>query len=228
MTKAIIYIRTSTSKQAKSGLGLEDQTNKCLTFCEEREMQVLDIYCDSDVSGKIDPDQRPALSQALQRAKEEGAKIIIKSLCRISREVYHVSGLMRHNVDFVVCDHPDAPSFLLHILASMNQFEREQISKRTKDALAVAKERGVKLGSNNPIIRQAASKGKAKQSLATLHRCIPHIHSAMEHLKANNRPINNSQIANVLNDSNVETPSGKGKWQSKQVARLLKKWESEG
>jgi DNA invertase Pin-like site-specific DNA recombinase len=217
MTKAIIYVRVSTAKQGRSGLGLEDQTNKCLSFCKEREMEVLDIYCDADVSGKIDPDQRPALSQALQQAKLEGAKIIVKSLCRLSREVYHVSGLMRHQVDFVVCDHPNAPSFLLHILASMNQFEREQISKRTKDALAVAKKRGVKLGTHIPSVREA----HLRRGRSTFMKLYPHIQQAGSDLENEGKKATTRAIANLLNEREVPTPSGKGKWQSAQITRLL-------
>ena len=79
---------------------------------------------------------------------------------------------MRHQIDFVVCDHPNAPSFLLHILASMGQFEREQISKRTKDALAVAKERGVKLGTDNPIIREGLIRHHKQRGKTTFDKLV--------------------------------------------------------
>ena len=219
MSKAIIYIRVSTAKQGKSGLGLEDQTNKCLAFCKERGMEVLDIYCDSDVSGKIDPDQRPALSQALQRAKSEGATIIVKSLCRLSREVYHVSGLMRHNVDFIVTDHPDAPTFVLHLLASFGQLEREMISSRVKSALAVAKERGVKLGQHNPKVREA----HLRRGNNTFMKLYPHVQQAGSDLESQGIKPTNRAIAKLLNDREIPTPSGKGQWQSAQISRLLAK-----
>lgn len=219
MSKAIVYIRVSTSKQGKSGLGLEDQTNKCVQFCQEQGLELLDIYCDSDVSGKIAPENRPALSKALERAREEGAKIVVKSLCRLSREVHDVSGLMRHQVDFVVVDHPNAPSFLLHILASMNQFEREQISKRTKDALSVAKERGVKLGQHNPKVREA----HLKRGKDTFMKLFPHVQQAQSDLQMQGLKATTRAIANLLNEREVPTPSGKGKWQSAQITRLFAK-----
>ena len=222
MNKAIIYIRVSTSKQGHSGLGLEDQTNKCVQFCKDQGLEILDLYCDADVSGKIAPEERPELSKALQRAKEEGAKIVVKSLCRLSREVYHVSGLMRHQIDFVVCDHPNAPSFLLHILASMGQFEREQISKRTKDALAVAKERGVKLGSDNPIIRQAIE----KQSLETINTYRPILMECFHNpqLTYRGKPSMN-KIAKWLTENEIQTPRGKTTWSAQQVKQLFAKFE---
>ena len=224
MKKAIIYIRVSTSKQGKSGLGLEDQTNKCLQFCQEQGLEVLDVYCDSDVSGKIDPEERPALSKALQHAKNEGARIVVKSLCRISREVYHVSGLMRHNIDFVVCDHPNAPSFLLHVLAAMGQFEREQISKRTKDALAVAKKRGVKLGSNNPVIKAAIE----KQSLQTIKTYHPILMKCLQNEELTYRgKFSMNKTAKWLTENEVKTPRGKTTWSAQQVKQLFSKFKDE-
>lgn len=226
MNKAVIYIRVSTSKQGHSGLGLEDQTNKCVQFCKEQGLEIIDLYCDSDVSGKIDPENRPALSKALQRAKEEGAKIVVKSLCRLSREVYHVSGLMKHQIDFVVCDHPNAPSFLLHVLAAMGQFEREQISKRTKDALSVAKERGVKLGTNNPIIQKAALEGTRRQSIETIKTYRPILMECFHNpqLTYNGKPSMN-KIANWLTEKGIQTPRGKTTWSSQQVKQLFDKFE---
>ena len=41
---------------------------------------------------------------------------------------------------------PEANKLTVHILAAMAEHEREQISKRTGDALAVAKRRGKRLG----------------------------------------------------------------------------------
>ena len=221
MKKSIIYLRVSTAKQGKSGLGLEDQKNKCLSFCKDRGMEVLGIYTDTDVSGKIAPDERPALSQALQRAKEENAQIVVKSLCRISREVYHVSGLMRHQVDFVVCDHPNAPSFLLHVLAAMGQFEREQISKRTKDALAVARDRGVKLGASNPKVRE----GVVAQSQRTVAKYRAIITECLHNpeLTYRGKPSMN-KIARWLTDRGIETPRGKKVWGHKQVSQIIAKF----
>ena len=68
-------------------------------------------------------------------------------LDRLSRNVAFISGLMAQKVPFIVAAlGRNVDSFVLHIYAALAQQEREMISRRTKEALAVAKARGVRLG----------------------------------------------------------------------------------
>ena len=54
---------------------------------------------------------------------------------------------MAHKVPFIVTElGADVDPFVLHLFAALAQKERQLISKRTKEGLAVAKQRGKKLG----------------------------------------------------------------------------------
>ena len=57
------------------------------------------------------------------------------------------SALQKAGVKFVAADMPEANEMVVGIMALVAQAERRMISERTKAALAVAKARGVKLGS---------------------------------------------------------------------------------
>jgi DNA invertase Pin-like site-specific DNA recombinase len=53
---------------------------------------------------------------------------------------------MDSGVEFVAADMPHANKMALQVLAVFAEYERDQISERTRRALAQAKERGVRLG----------------------------------------------------------------------------------
>ncbi len=98
-------------------------------------------------AGKNDDDRRPQLKAALEVARKAKAPIIVAKLDRLSRDVHFISGLMKHNVAFIVADlGADTDPFMLHLYAALAEKERRMISQRTKDALAAAKAKGKQLG----------------------------------------------------------------------------------
>jgi len=94
------------------------------------------------------------LAEALALCRKEKATLIIAKLDRLARNVAFISSLMETGVDFVAVDAPYANKLMLHILSAFAEHEREQISIRTKAALAAAKERDVELGKNGKILAQ--------------------------------------------------------------------------
>lgn len=89
---------------------------------------------------------RPELIAALWQCKKQKATLVIAKLDRLARNVHFVSGLMESGVDFIACDNPHANRLMVHMLAAFAEHERDLISQRTKEGLAAAKARGVKLG----------------------------------------------------------------------------------
>jgi DNA invertase Pin-like site-specific DNA recombinase len=87
----------------------------------------------------------------LQECRRRKATLLIAKLDRLGRNVAFISALMESGADFVCCDNPHANRLMLHMLAAFAEHEREQISQRTRAALAAAKARGVKLGSPRPL-----------------------------------------------------------------------------
>src|SRR5690606_17857566 len=145
MKKAIPYYRVSTLRQGESGLGLEAQQKAVRDYAARFNFALLP-ECIEIESGK--KNNRPVLHEALAKCKKQNAVLLIAKLDRLSRNVAFIAQLMEAGIDFLAVDNPHANKLMLHIMAAFAEHEREQISKRTKAALASAKNRGVQLGKN--------------------------------------------------------------------------------
>lgn len=152
MSKYIGYYRVSTKAQGRSGLGLESQQASVQHFVEGKG-QLIAEYTDVE-SGSAD--SREGLSKALEACRQHRATLVIAKLDRLARNVRFISQLMEAGTDFVAVDMPSANKLTLHIIAAIAEHERDLISQRTKEALAVAKMRGARLG--NPRIAEVQSK----------------------------------------------------------------------
>jgi DNA invertase Pin-like site-specific DNA recombinase len=141
MTRYVAYYRVSTKRQGDSGLGLDAQREAVRQFVRDGD---LIAQFEEIESGKRS--DRPALDAALRECRLRGATLVIAKLDRLSRSVTFISKLMDDGVPFQAVDFPHANTLTVGIMASVAQFEREMISTRTKQALAAAKARGVRLG----------------------------------------------------------------------------------
>ncbi|MCP9750005.1 recombinase family protein [Ferruginibacter sp. HRS2-29] len=155
MKKAVAYYRVSTARQGQSGLGLEAQEEAVHFFKKSRHIKLVKEFIEIESSKRK---RRPVLQEALEYCAANGTLLVIAKLDRLARNVAFISALMESNVEFVAADNPEANRLILHILAAFAEYEREQISIRTKAALQAAKKRGVVLGANGRKLAVANSK----------------------------------------------------------------------
>lgn len=143
MRKYVAYYRVSTKKQQASGLGLEAQQATVAAHVKALGGEIVGEFTEVESGRK---QIRKQLAEAIELAKQTGARLIVAKLDRLSRDIKFIFTLKDANVDFVCCDLPDFNTLTLGIFATFAQHEREEISRRTKAGLARAKARGVKLG----------------------------------------------------------------------------------
>ena len=205
MRQAIGYIRVSTAKQGRSGLGLEAQQAALQAFAAAAGFAFVETFTEVELG--VPTDHRPELAKALERARKARAPIIVAKLDRLSRDVHYISGLMKHRVPFIVTElGADTDPFLLHLYAALAEKERKLISDRTKAAMKAAKNRGVVLGGLRDkgieLQREAQERAEALRTvfdeLATLSA---------------------RKAAEELNTRGVAAPAG-GKWHATQVIRV--------
>jgi DNA invertase Pin-like site-specific DNA recombinase len=215
---AVAYVRVSTQGQARSGRGLEAQRDAIAAFAKAEGFAIASTFEEHETGKGADAiDRRPQLAAAIKAARKLGGPVIVSKLDRLSRDVHFISGLMVHRVPFLVADlGPDVDPFILHLYAALAQKERALIGKRTTEALAAAKARGVALG--NPRIEQAREKavaeivGRADQRAANV---IP-IMRQIERTGAKSL----RQIADALNARGISAPRG-GQWHATSVRNVL-------
>ena len=167
MSRAIAYLRVSTQRQQRSGLGIEAQRATIAHFADAEGLSIIAEFVEAESGKGSDAlDRRPQLAAALAAARTTKCSVLVSKLDRLSRDVAFVSGLMAQRVPFIVSElGRDADPFMLHLYAALAEKERRLISERTKAALAVKRAAGAKLG-NPRNIAHAGELGRRIQTAA--------------------------------------------------------------
>ena len=162
MQQVVIYLRVSTDRQGKSGLGMEAQREAVARFIAAEGLTVLGEFVEIETGKGSDAlERRPQLRDALALARRNKAAVVVAKLDRLSRDVAFIAGLMSHRVPFIVAElGADADPFMLHIYAALAQKERAMIADRTRVALAAKKSQGARLG-NPTNLAEAQALGAA-------------------------------------------------------------------
>jgi hypothetical protein len=99
--KFISYLRVSTDKQGKSGLGIEAQRQAVERYLNGGRWTIAAEYIETESGRRSD---RPKLKAALAHAKAIKAKLVFAKLDRLTRNVDLLRSLVASDVDLVFCD----------------------------------------------------------------------------------------------------------------------------
>ena len=160
MKKYAVYIRVSTQKQGRSGLGLESQQKICEDFIRANDGEKVEQFMDVESGTHRD---RKGLLNAIDYCKQNGCALVIAKLDRLARDVEFCFKVINTGIEIHFCDMPQINTLLLGVFASVAQYERELTSDRTKKALAVKKAKGCKLGGASDKYKLAISKKSEEQ-----------------------------------------------------------------
>ena len=221
MKPVITYLRVSTNRQGKSGLGIEAQRSLLARFVEGEGMAIETEFVEVETGKGSDAlDRRPQLAAALALARKLKCPVVVAKLDRLSRDVHFISGLMTHRVPFIVAElGADADPFMLHIYAALAEKERALISRRTADALAAKKAGGIRLG--NPTNLSDAQALGAQANAMQAQRFAENVLPLIDAIRKSG--VNSLHgIASALNARGIATARG-GHWHAGTVSNVLKR-----
>jgi len=219
---AIGYVRVSTDGQAQDGVSLEAQEAKLRAWADLNGAESVTIYRDAGLSGKR-ADNRPGLQEALN-AVGKGDALIVYSLSRLARstkDTIAISELLaKREADLVSLSEKidtttAAGKMVFRMLAVLSEFERDQVSERTRFALAHKRASGEKTGGDVPYGYQLEDgrliKDAGEQKAIALIRML---HKAGNSLR---------QIARKLEARGYRTKTGRTHWHPQSVKQILER-----
>jgi site-specific DNA recombinase len=217
------YIRVSTDDQS---ISIDAQRDKVVTYARLYELELREVVADDGVSAKsLD---RPGLNRARDRLRSGSTDgIVIAKLDRLTRSVVDLGELIAEHFNeragkqlFSVADAIDTrtPSgrLVLNILVSVAQWEREEIGRRTRDALQHKIARGERCGSLR-YGHDLAGDGKTLTPNASEQAAI----ALMKALRANGMSLRD--IAYQLKSAGIATKGGGPDWAPLTISRILKR-----
>ena len=219
-TTYVSYLRQSTKKQSLSNLGIEAQRE--IIQKHLGQIQPIAEFVETESGKKTD---RPKLAEALELCRKTKSTLIVAKLDRLSRNVAFTSKLLESDVEIKFCDFPEANRLVLHIIASIAEYEAGLISTRTKQALKAKKARGVRLGKPENLVNnlgKAISNSNHTNRQKALDNDNNRRAIAMLKVMAT-QDLSLSEMARLLNEEGFVTSRGK-KFSAWQVSVLLKRY----
>jgi DNA invertase Pin-like site-specific DNA recombinase len=213
MTKYIAYYRVSTDKQGQSGLGLEAQQAAVQHYADSIVHSFTEIESGAD-------NERPQLLAAIAMCRSMGATLLIAKIDRLSRDAGFLLTLRSSGLEILAADMPQVSTLEFGMRAVFSQHEREQISIRTRAALAAAKARGTQLGTKD----QASLSVAGNQAIAAKADAYAiKVAGIVGEIKTKTGASTLRDIASILSARGVKTRRGNTDWHPSQVANVLRR-----
>ena len=220
--KAIGYIRVSTQGQAEDGVSLDAQEAKIRAWADLNGASEVVVFRDEGISGKRS-DNRPGLLDALEIVGK-GDALVVYSLSRLSRSTKDTlsisEALQKREADLVsLSEKIDTTSaagkMVFRMLAVLGEFERDQISDRTKAALQYKRTVGEKTGGDVPFGHRAR-KGK-------LYRDHKEQKAIAFVLDLSGKGASLRDICRALEAAGIARKRGSGSWHPEAVRRIIER-----
>ena len=172
------YIRVSTDKQ-----DLKNQKHEILHYANDKHLGKVE-FIEETISTRIALEKRKIWD--LLKLLHDGDTLIVSELSRLGRSTMEVMTIFKYLAEKNISTHIIKGNFiigdpenkiqstvLIFAFSLAAEIERELISSRTKEALAVKKAQGVKLGRPKGSLTSSKLDGKEKEIKELLSKEVP-------------------------------------------------------
>jgi site-specific DNA recombinase len=224
------YIRVSSLDQVKDHESLPRQEEKIRSYCKLKGLDQPLIIADEGVSGF--KDNRQGFQKLVELCKKGRVKtLIVYDLSRLSRSVRSTLSfiedlIQKQGISFVsLCQDIDTESphgkAFLTLISVFNQLYRDEISFKTRAALAYKKQKGEKYSGEVPYGFTSTGDGKLNVCIAEQEVIL-----RVRELRAEGH--SSRAIARILESDGIRTKKGNKQWRSQTVLNLLKRSANDG
>lgn len=159
MSRAALYMRVSTGRQAESDLSIPDQRHQLQAFCKAKGWEITAEFVDAGLSGT--DDKRPELQRLLDMATA-GAPfdvVLVHSFSRFARDhfalEYHVRKLRKHGIRLtsITQDLGDDPMSVMvrQVFALFDEYQSKENAKHVLRAMQENARQGFWNGARPPF-----------------------------------------------------------------------------
>jgi len=221
MMLAVGYARVSTASQSEEGVSLEAQERRIHAWCQANGYRLQEVFVEARSAARAH--NRPQLQVALTRACQAKAALVVYSLSRLARSTKDAllisERLDRAGADLVsLSERIDSTSpmgkMVFRLLAAINEFEKDQLSERTRLAMAHLRLSNRRISTKIPLGYDLAPDGQTlvenPAEQATVRKIVA--------LRQGGLSL--AQIARQMEQEGVPTKNGRG-WYPSTVARIL-------
>jgi site-specific DNA recombinase len=230
--RAVIYTRVSTTGQEKEGLSLGEQERQCRALLELHDHDLVGLYTDTGSGGGFE--HRPGYRQMISELKTEWDIVYVWKLDRLNRNLKNAVMFFEtlgETDTYVasVTEQVDTSSpmgrFIINVMSSLAQMEREQTKERVIMGSEAARRAGrwtggIPYGYKIPLEYDTAG-NRINRGILTEDDTESPVVQLIFDLYAKGSTI--SQICNELVSKRILTRKGNIIWSQNTVTAIVKR-----
>ena len=211
--RAISYFRLPRGPRAPQQL--REQRASVAALVRRRRLAVLEPFVESPRPGGACPE----LDAALTRCRESRAALVVPELALLARDARFLEAVLAARVRIIAADLPRTDRPTLEMLHRVATRARETASRRAREALAAARERGARIGSPRPEIGARAGAAALREAADARAETLRPL---VEEIRLSNPGASLRDIAALMNAYGIEGARGGG-WGPSAVRNLLQR-----